>query len=77
MPDDYFGPQAFEDTKHRNGLSMDFAGWHYSLENYFAGLREAGLAVTDLREPRPDGPGRPHDHRMPLFLWMVARPMRA
>lgn len=72
--DNYFGPRPFEGTQHRNGLSMDFAGWHYSLDNYFAGLREAGLIVTDLREPRPETPKRHHDHRMPMFLWMLAQP---
>lgn len=75
ISDDYFGPRSSEGAQQRNGLSMDFAGWHYSLDNYFAGLRHAGLAVTDLREPRPDDPGRPRDRKMPLFLWMLARPL--
>lgn len=56
---------------------MHFAGWSHPLEDYFAALQAAGLAVTALREPRPtrvDGGEAPPAQweRMPLFLWMNA-----
>lgn len=75
MTGNYFGSQHFGEVRNRNGLRMEFSHWHRSLEDYCTGLRRAGLAVTDLREPRPNGRGRRRDHRMPMFLWMLARPL--
>jgi hypothetical protein len=49
------------------------------LEAYGIALEEAGLAITSLREPVPDlDDGRNHMARwmrMPLFLWLKARPL--
>jgi 2-polyprenyl-3-methyl-5-hydroxy-6-metoxy-1,4-benzoquinol methylase len=77
----YFGRQRFEGVEERDGLRMHFAGWRQSLEAYGMALEEAGLAITSLREPVPDlGDGRNHmTHwvRMPLFLWLKARPLRS
>jgi SAM-dependent methyltransferase len=75
----YFGRQRFEGVEERDGLRMHFSGWSQPLEAYGIALEEAGLAITSLREPVPD-----LDHgrnqmarwiRMPLFLWLKARPL--
>ena len=75
----YFGGQRFEGVEERDGLRMHFAGWSYPLEAYAIALAEAGLAITALREPIPDlDDGRNHMApwlRMPLFLWLKARPL--
>ena len=75
----YFGRQRFEGVEERDGLRMHFAGWSHPLEAYGIALEEAGLAITSLREPVPDlDHGRNHIApwtRMPLFLWLKARPL--
>ena len=74
----YFGRQHFEDTEERKGLRMRFAGWSQPLEAYAFALERVGLAITSLREPIPDlGDGQDHMEqwtRVPLFLWLKARP---
>ncbi|WP_368911681.1 hypothetical protein [Taklimakanibacter deserti] len=40
-------------------------------------LTGAGLVVTDLKEPVPAAAGRKRWHRLPLFLWLKARPFPA
>lgn len=77
----YFGREHFEGAEERDGLRMRFAGWSQPLQNYMAALEGAGLAVTSLVEPTPDaGPQwaalRNWD-RIPLFLWLKARPLAA
>jgi SAM-dependent methyltransferase len=72
----YFGRERFEDSEERDGVQMHFAGWSQPLENYAAALADAGLAITAIREPRPDADGPAHLAqwaRVPLFLWMKAR----
>jgi SAM-dependent methyltransferase len=75
----YFGRQRFDGVEERDGLRMHFAGWSHPLETYGIALEEAGLAITSLREPVPDlDHGRSHMApwlRMPLFLWLKARPL--
>jgi SAM-dependent methyltransferase len=75
----YYGRQHFDGVEERNGLRMHFAGWSQPLGDYAAALEAAGLAITSLREPLPDlGVGRDHLvrwTRMPLFLWLKARPL--
>ncbi|MEF2073057.1 class I SAM-dependent methyltransferase [Consotaella aegiceratis] len=75
----YFGRQRFEGTEERDGLAMRFAGWSQPLEAYVAALAGAGLAVTALAEPRPDCSGAMKRlerwTRVPLFLWLKARPL--
>ncbi len=77
--DDYFGCKHFEGTEERNGLRMRFAGWSRPLEAYTTALEDAGLAMTSLREPVPQaGDARGHLQRwtrIPLFLWLKARPL--
>jgi SAM-dependent methyltransferase len=75
----YFGRERFEGVEERNGLQMHFAGWSQPLENYMAALEGAGLAVSALREPIPDA-SEAWAHmerwsRIPLFLWLKARPL--
>ena len=75
----YFGRKRFEGVEERDGLRMHFAGWSQPLEAYGIALEEAGFAITSLREPVPDlNHGREHMARwtrMPLFLWLKARPL--
>jgi len=77
IQDDYFGLKRFEGTEERDGLRMHFAGWSRPLEAYATALESAGLAITSLREPVPaagDGHRLQRWTRMPLFLWLKARP---
>jgi SAM-dependent methyltransferase len=78
IPDSYFGSKRFEDTEERDGLRMRFAGWSRPLEAYATALEEAGLAITSLREPVPQAGDRGNHMqrwtRIPLFLWLKARP---
>ena len=69
----YFGRERFEGMEERDGLRMHFAGWSQPLEDYMAALEQAGLAITSLREPVPDK-ARERGNRLPLFLWLKARP---
>jgi hypothetical protein len=56
---------------------MHFAGWSQPLESYMAALKNAGLAITSLREPVPDtadkGCHTERWNKVPLFLWLKAR----
>jgi len=58
---------------------MHFAGWSQPLEAYATALEQAGLAITALREPVPDLDQGPNTMarwtRIPLFLWLKARPL--
>jgi SAM-dependent methyltransferase len=78
MEASYFGRQRFESVFERDGLTMHFAGWSQPLENYAAALEAAGFAITSLREPTLKLDGRDERlrqfERVPLFLWMKARP---
>jgi hypothetical protein len=71
----YFGRERFEGVEERDGLRMRFAGWSQALEAYAAALEAAGLAITSLREPRPDRATDQLDRwlRLPAFLWLKAR----
>jgi len=77
----YFGRRRFEGIEERDGLRMHFAGWSQPLESYAAALEDVGFAITSLREPVPNIGSR-GDHldlwrRIPLFLWLKARPLPA
>jgi SAM-dependent methyltransferase len=77
IQDNYFGWKRFEDTEERDGLRMRFAGWSRPLEAYATALEGAGLAITSLREPVPvarDESSFQRWTRIPLFLWLKARP---
>lgn len=79
IQDGYFGTRRFEATEERDGLQMHFAGWSRPLEAYATALEDAELAITSLREPVPQaGHGWSHMQRwtrIPLFLWLKARPL--
>jgi 2-polyprenyl-3-methyl-5-hydroxy-6-metoxy-1,4-benzoquinol methylase len=70
----YFGRERFEGVEERDGLRMHFGGWSQPLEAYAFTLERAGLAITALREPVPDRGGE-QNRRVPLFLWLKARPL--
>ena len=76
VPGSYFGRERFEGTEEREGLKMHFAGWSQPLEAYMAALADAGLAIIALREPIPET-SRQRWSRIPLFLWLKARPFPA
>jgi SAM-dependent methyltransferase len=74
----YYGPRPVKDTFEREGLTMTFEGWSYSLQDYFGALESAGLTVGRLKEPLPS-PGARAKHpswetsmRIPMFLFLRA-----
>lgn len=76
----YLGPRRWvEIPVERSGLSMEFAGWAYPLEEYFGALERAGFSVEAVREPRVDGvaatdPSEERWLRIPLFLmWRAVK----
>ena len=66
----YFESQRVDDSVEMDGLPMRFRGWTYTLEDYFAALESAGLAVERVREPRPGGTSGRFEkwRRVPLFM---------
>ena len=74
----YFGRKQFEGSEVRDGLRMPFFGWSQPLHQYAAALENAGLAIVSLREPLPEDKSDAEHMkkwtRMPLFLWLKARP---
>lgn len=74
---DYFGRKRFSEDFTSNGLTMHFAGWSQPLQSYAAALEAAGLAITSLREPKPEEgcafAGAERWRRIPMFLWMKAK----
>jgi SAM-dependent methyltransferase len=76
----YFERRHFEAREERDGLSMSFAGWAQPIEAHAMALEAAGFAITALREPVPDpavAPRLDRWQRLPLFLWLKARPLGA
>jgi SAM-dependent methyltransferase len=67
---DYFARRRVDDAVEKEGLTMTFTGWTYSLEDYCVALDAAGLRIEAMREPRPSGapPRFQRYERMPLFL---------
>jgi hypothetical protein len=51
----YLEVRRFADTYERNGLPMSFFGWTHPLGDYADALEAAGLHITRLREPSPEG----------------------
>jgi SAM-dependent methyltransferase len=71
----YLGRRLFEDTFERNGLTMNFRGWAYPLEEYAIAFERAGLAIEALREPALAAGDDPEDRRwrrIPMFLMLRA-----
>jgi SAM-dependent methyltransferase len=67
----YFGKRRFEGTFERNGLTITFRGWCYSLGDYSRALEDAGLVIERIREPVKALEDPRHD-RVPLFLQLRA-----
>lgn len=67
----YRAPRAYSDSIERDGLAMTFQSFHYSLEDYWRAIRDAGFVVEDLREIYDDAHPRWRD--VPLFLRFDAR----
>ena len=63
---DYFQRSRTALTAERDGLTMTFDSRHWTLEDYFTVLEDAGLRTETLGEPRPGTSGR--WDRVPLFL---------
>jgi SAM-dependent methyltransferase len=76
----YYRRERFEGVEKCDGQRIGFAGWwSQPLEAYADSLTSAGLAITALREPQPE-PRVGEDRllqwsRVPLFLWLEARPL--
>ena len=65
----YMGKRRFEGTFERDGLTITFRGWCYSLDDYWRAFEDAGLLVERLREPTHTLEDPRHD-RVPLFLYL-------
>jgi hypothetical protein len=75
----YFERHRFEGSAQRDGVTMTFRGWTYSLESYATALERAGLVIELLREPRPAGasPGSEIELPLPMFLYLRAMKHRS
>ena len=71
----YFDVARTVDEFERGGVTMTFHQLHRPLESWFALLREAGLEIEALREPRaPEGvPELAHVRDRPVFLHLRCR----
>ena len=70
----YFDSRRVDDNVQRDGLTMNFLGWTYTLEQYSLALEAAGFRIESMREPRPiDAAGAFERWRdVPLFLFLRA-----
>jgi SAM-dependent methyltransferase len=75
----YYGREHFSQRVTEGGHSMTFDGWSYPLQDYVTAFAAAGLAITGLSEPVPDldqAPAMVQWARIPMFLWINARPVQ-
>jgi ubiquinone/menaquinone biosynthesis C-methylase UbiE len=70
----YREARRYSETSERRGLEMTFESMHYSLEDYWRAIREAGFVIEDLGELYDDA--HPRWHKVPLFLRFDARKPR-
>ncbi|MBF6601186.1 MAG: class I SAM-dependent methyltransferase [Dehalococcoidia bacterium] len=74
----YFERQRADGTVVKDGLTMTFHGWTYTLEDYARAIESAGMRIERLLEPRPSEeqvaarPGLSKWREMPLFLFVRA-----
>jgi SAM-dependent methyltransferase len=70
----YFPKMRVQDTVQRDGLTMTFRGWTYTLEDYALAMAEAGLRIEAIREPRPTRTSQRYERweRVPMFLYLRA-----
>jgi len=68
--DDYFARRRVDDTVERDGLTMTFRGWTYTLQDYAAAFGQAGLTIDAMREPRSASAPGMYDrwNKVPMFL---------
>lgn len=66
----YRATHLYSDSIDRNGLQMTFRSFHYSLEDYWRAIRDAGFVVDELREIYDDA--HPLWRELPLFLHLRA-----
>jgi hypothetical protein len=69
----YLGTRRFEGVFERDGLSMNFSGWAYDLETYFAAFESASFLVERLLEPVPSPPRDAKWARVPMFMMLRCR----
>jgi SAM-dependent methyltransferase len=67
---DYFDRRRYTDTIERDDLRMTFESRHWTLEDYFSALLEAGFRIEAVREI--GDPEHPRWSRYPLFLHVLA-----
>jgi ubiquinone/menaquinone biosynthesis C-methylase UbiE len=67
----YRAPHPYTDSIEREGLQMTFRSFHYSLEDYWRAIRDAGFVVEELREIYDEA--HPLWREVPLFLRFDAR----
>jgi hypothetical protein len=72
--EDYFANRRVDDILERDGLTMTFRGWTYSLEDYATAFEQVALRIETIREPRPAGAPIRYDrwNRVPMFLMLRA-----
>jgi SAM-dependent methyltransferase len=70
--EDYFASRSVHDRVERDGLTMTFRGWTYSLQHYAEAFEQAGLTVDTMREPRPGSAPGSYDrwNKVPMFLML-------
>jgi ubiquinone/menaquinone biosynthesis C-methylase UbiE len=66
----YRATHPYSDSIERDGLQMTFRSFHYSLEDYWRAIRDAGFVVDELREIYDDT--HPLWREVPLFLHLRA-----
>lgn len=70
----YLEAARFEETFERDGLVMTFNGWTHPLRDYADALEAAGLHITRIREPPPEGADDAYERwrQAPMFLHVRA-----
>src|SRR2546429_1011407 len=70
MRSPYFETRRADESVERDGLTMTFRGWTYTLEDYALALERAGFVIQTIREPRPDPAAERYQRwqRVPLFM---------
>jgi SAM-dependent methyltransferase len=70
LTEDYFDRRRYSDTIERDDMRMTFESRHWTLEDYFSALLEAGFRIEAVREI--SDPEHPRWSRYPLFLHVLA-----
>jgi SAM-dependent methyltransferase len=70
LVDSYFDQRHYSWSLERDGLAITLESIHWTLEDYFDAVLEAGFRITALREI--GDPGHTRWSRYPLFLHLLA-----